>query len=172
MCGRRRLLDRTVVRREGRFGQHQPDGGHQRRQRKKSKPLLIDVQNHVEPGRYVVGFKHVQPGGGGDRNVNAIFYIVEGQHQGVHIARYYTLPMRGLRPSQTSKLGTDFFSLVGQRPPQNLKPEDFLAGVHVEVEVIDVDHDRNRKKKPIELVYSKINSMVRIVAGTPKVLQR
>ena len=79
------------------------------------KPLLIDVQNHVEPGRYIVGLERVQDGGG-DRKVNAVFRIAEGAHEGVHLARYYVVPMRGLRPSQSSKLGRDYFALFGKRP--------------------------------------------------------
>lgn len=98
------------------------------------------------------------------------FQITEpGPYLGLPILRFYNVSKRSWLP-RTHNLALDYMALFGCRLPSQLKPENFLKGCEVLVEIVTVKHQTHGKRRvelPERCWYSKIDRLIRITAGSP-----
>jgi hypothetical protein len=129
----------------------------------------------VPEGKYEVAFIRCEEGTAyREKRWFGHFEIVDlgNQHHGKPVLRFWNIP-KG-RVARTSNLFRDYVAVTNRRPPmQGIKPDKFLKGCIVEVEVVTVEHrneGRQRIKFPESCHYSKINRILRRTAGTPPCL--
>ena len=131
-----------------------------------------DPYKLIPEGRYRASFVRVDSGiAYGQRRLFGIFRITEeGPHFGVQITRFWNEP-RGRFLPRTHNLYKDFVALIGKRPPlRGLKPEDFLKGCEVLVEVTTVKNTNDGRRmviQPEDCWYSKIARLILTTAGVP-----
>lgn len=145
--------------------------------------------NLVPEGEYVFSYVSEELGSSFGRAIwFVILEIAEGQHHGKHLLRFYTAPRQKSFLSRSSNLAQDFIAMTGLRPPsKGFRPSELLHGVRVGAYVVTVndrppnkrDVDRFRRenqklptriKTPPAARYSRIDSIDRIIAGSPRIL--
>ena len=145
--------------------------------------------NLVPEGEYVFSFVKADLGNSFGRAIwFVLLEIAEGQHQGRRLLRFYTAPRKGAPLARSSSLSQDFIAMTGLRPPsKGFRPAELLEGVQVGAHVVtikdrppnkrDIERLRREKKKlparieiPPAARYSKIDSIDRIVTGSPRIL--
>ena len=126
----------------------------------------------VPDGRYSAAFVGLEKGVVyGQRRWFGYFQITDlGPYHGCTLVRFWNEPRSRFLP-RTHNLSLDFVALIGRRPPSSgLKPDAFLKGCEVLVEVLTVKHRSDGHRKvllPEDLWYSKIDRLIRITAGVP-----
>ena len=127
-------------------------------------------RTRVSDGQYRVAYVKCENGVayGVPRWFVAFTITEEGPNFGIPILRFYNVPRGSFLP-RSHNLSIDFMSLMGRRPPRNLKPEMLLKGCEVLAEVVTVRH-QTRGSRRVELPegcwYSKISRFIRITAGS------
>jgi len=98
------------------------------------------------------------------------FQIVDdGPYQGAQINRYYNVPKKSRLP-RSHNMFRDYAALIGRIPPKNLKPDAYLKGCVVRVEVKTVRRMSDGKRMvetPEGMHYSKIDRIIGLDAGWP-----
>lgn len=131
-----------------------------------------DPYQRVPDGQYRAGLVRVEKGFAyGQRRLFGYFRITEdGPSQGTELVRFWNEPRGSFLP-RTHNLYKDFVTLIGRRPPQSgLKPEEFLKGCEVLIEVVTVKKSSDGRRMqllPEDCWYSKVDRLIRITAGCP-----
>ena len=126
----------------------------------------------VPDGQYRVAFDKFEKGCAfGSKRWFGHFRITEeGEYFELPLLRFWNEPSGAFLP-RSHNLALDFMAVVRTRPPsRGLKPSDFLKGCEVLAEVTTVRHQsqgRNRIETPEACRYSKIDHLIRILAGSP-----
>ena len=145
--------------------------------------------NLLPEGDYVFSYVKADLGNSFGRAIwFVLLEIAEGQHQGKRLLRFYTAPRKGAHLARSSSLSHDFIAMTGLRPPsKGFDPAELLEGIQVGAHVVtvkdrppnkrDIERFRLAKKKvpprieiPPAARYSKIDSIDRIVTGSPRIL--
>ena len=132
----------------------------------------VDPYIRVPDGQYRATLVRIETGiVYGQRRLFGYFQITEeGPHQGKTLVRFWNEPRGNFLP-RSHNLYRDFVTLIGRRPPSSgLKPEDFLKGCEILVQVVTVkkgSDGRRMRIQPEDCWYSKIERPIRITAGCP-----
>ncbi len=114
--------------------------------------------------------------------------IAEGEHQNKRVLRFYSKPRKGAHLARSSSLSQDYMAMTGLRPPsKGFRPSELLRGVQVDAHVVtvkdrpptkrDIERLRSQKKAILPRIeippaarYSRVDSIHRIIAGSPRIL--
>ena len=121
----------------------------------------------VPPGDYRVVFEKCERGAThGAKRIFVHCRITEGDFAGTPLVRFYNEPQAGRPLARSSNMFQDYMRLHQKLPPIDLKPEDFLTGCELLVEVVTVGRVQNRagewEKTPDPFHYSKIDRFLEI----------
>ena len=122
----------------------------------------------IPPGDYIVGFVSVDTFSfQGGRRMAVRFRICEGPYTGFPLLRFYSLPVKGMRPRRSSSLRADYERVTGRVfPKATVRPQDFLRGIQVRTRVVTVTHDTKGIERPPAQHYSRIDALVEQLAGS------